>query len=206
MGLYERYVLPHVINMPCSAPPILKQREKVVPLATGRVLEVGMGSGINLSFYDPDKVEFVFGLEPSEGMRRKAQKNLAAAPVEVKWLDLPGEEIPLDDKSIDTVVLTYTLCTIADFRQALAEMRRVLKPGGTLLFCEHGEAPDESVSRWQARINPFWKKIAGGCNLNRPIPDNIEEAGFSIDKLESMYLPDTPKIAAFNYWGSASIR
>ena len=205
MGLYERYVLPHLINMSCGAPPILKQREKVVPRAEGRVLEIGMGSGLNLSFYDPNKVELVFGLEPSEGMRRKAQKNLAAAAVEVKWLDLPGEEIPLDDKSVDTVVLTYTLCTIPDYRAALAGMRRVLKPGGTLLFCEHGEAPDESVQRWQARINPFWKKIAGGCNLNRRIASDIEEAGFSIGKLETMYLPNTPRIAAFNYWGDASV-
>ena len=205
MGLYERYVLPHVINMSCSAPPILKQREKVVPLATGRVLEVGMGSGINLSFYDPDKVELVFGLEPSEGMRRKAQKNLAASPVEVKWLDLPGEQIPLDDKSVDTVVLTYTLCTISDFRSALAGMRRVLKPGGVLLFCEHGEAPDEAVSRWQARVNPFGKKIAGGCNLNRRIPQDIEEADFAISKVETMYLPGAPRIFASNYWGEASV-
>jgi ubiquinone/menaquinone biosynthesis C-methylase UbiE len=181
MGLYERYVLPHMINMSCGSPPILKQREKVVPQAQGRVLEIGMGSGLNLSFYDPDKVDLVFGLEPSEGMRIKAQKNLAASPVQVEWLDLPGEQIPLDDKSVDTVVLTYTLCTIADFRAALLGMRRVLKPGGALLFCEHGEAPDESISRWQARINPFWQKIAGGCNLNRPIPQNIEESGFKID-------------------------
>jgi ubiquinone/menaquinone biosynthesis C-methylase UbiE len=205
MGLYERYVLPHMINMSCGSPPILKQREKVVPQAQGRVLEIGMGSGLNLSFYDPDKVDLVFGLEPSEGMRIKAQKNLAASPVQVEWLDLPGEQIPLDDKSVDTVVLTYTLCTIADFRAALLGMRRVLKPGGALLFCEHGEAPDESISRWQARINPFWQKIAGGCNLNRPIPQNIEESGFKIDQLETMYLPNTPKIAAFNYWGRASV-
>ena len=205
MGLYERYVLPHLIDKGCGSPPVLKQREKVVPLAEGRVLEVGMGSGLNLSFYDPDKVDLVFGLEPSEGMRVKAQKNLAAAPVEVEWLDLPGEQIPLDDKSVDTVVLTYTLCTIPDYRTALAGMRRVLKPGGVLLFCEHGEAPYEPLRRWQARINPFWKKIAGGCNLNRRIPHDIEEAGFSIDELDSMYLPNTPRIAAFNYWGRASV-
>jgi ubiquinone/menaquinone biosynthesis C-methylase UbiE len=191
--------------MGCGAPPILKQRQKIVPHATGRVLEIGMGSGLNLQYYDPSKVDFVYGLEPSQGMRRKAQENLDASPVEVRWLDLPGEEVPLDDKSIDTVVLTYTLCTISDFRAALAQMRRVLKPSGNLLFCEHGEAPDESVRRWQARINPIWKKVAGGCNLNRPIPTCLEDAGFSIAKLETMYLPSTPKIAAYNYWGSASI-
>ncbi len=205
MGLYDRYVLPHMINLTCGAPPILKQREKVVPHAAGRVLEIGMGSGINLSFYDPEKVEMVYGLEPSEGMRQKAKANIAGSPVPVEWLDLPGEEVPLDDKSVDTVVLTYTLCTIPDYRAALAQMRRVLKPGGRLLFCEHGEAPDESVRRWQARVNPFWKKIAGGCNLNRPIPTNLEEAGFRVDDLETMYLPKTPRIAAFNYWGRASV-
>ncbi len=205
MGLYDHYVLPFLINLSCGAPPILKQRAKVVPHAEGRVLEIGMGSGINLSFYDPDKVEMVFGLEPSEGMRQKAQANLARSPVPVEWLDLPGEEVPLEDKSVDTVVLTYTLCTIPDFQAALAQMRRVLKPGGRLLFCEHGEAPDESVRRWQARVNPMWKKVAGGCNLNRPIPTNLEEAGFRIDDLETMYLPKTPRIAAFNYWGRASV-
>jgi ubiquinone/menaquinone biosynthesis C-methylase UbiE len=205
MGFYADRILPFVIDAGCGSPPILKQRQKVVPHAVGRVLEIGMGSGLNLQYYDPGKVEFVFGLEPSQGMRRKAQKNLDASPVEVRWLDLPGEEVPLDDDSIDTVVLTYTLCTIDDFQGALAQMRRVLKPGGTLLFCEHGEAPDESVRRWQARINPVWKMVAGGCNLNRPIPACLENGGFKIAKLESMYVPSTPKIAAFNYWGSASI-
>ncbi len=205
MGIYDRYVLPYMINLSCGAPPILKQREKVVPHAEGRVLEIGMGSGINLSFYNPDKVEMVYGLEPSEGMRQKAKANLDKSPVPVEWLDLPGEEVPLEDKSVDTVVLTYTLCTIPDSSAALAQMRRVLKPGGALLFCEHGEAPDESVQRWQARVNPFWKKVAGGCNLNRPIPRNLEDAGFRIDQLETMYLPSTPKIAGFNYWGRATI-
>ena len=203
MGFYERTILPFMIDKACSAPPILKQREKVVPLAEGRVLEVGMGSGINLDFYDPNKVELVFGLEPSEGMRRKAQPNLAKARVDVEWLDLPGEQIPLEDDSVDTVLLTYTLCTIPDFATALAGMRRVLKPSGRLLFCEHGEAPDAGVRKWQARINPIWKRIAGGCNLNRPIPGCLEQAGFAIDKVESMYLPNTPRIAAFNYWGHA---
>ncbi|MGH0028837.1 MAG: class I SAM-dependent methyltransferase [Myxococcota bacterium] len=203
MGFYDDRILPFMIDKACSAPPVLKQREKVVPLAEGRVLEVGMGSGINLSFYDPARVERVFGLEPSPGMRRKAQANLAKSRVEVEWLDLPGEEIPLEDDSVDTVLLTYTLCTIPDFRTALAGMRRVLRPGGRLLFCEHGEAPDPGVRKWQARINPLWKKIAGGCNLNRPIPACLEEAGFEIGKLETMYVPNTPRIAAFNYWGHA---
>lgn len=205
MGFYDRYVLPHLINLSCGAPPIAKQREKIVPLARGRVLEVGMGSGLNLSFYDPEKVEFVYGLEPSEGMRKKARTNLAKSPVDVEWLDLPGEEVPLADESVDTVVLTFTLCTIPDYRRALDQMRRVLKRDGQLIFCEHGEAPDESVRRWQARINPVWKKISGGCNLNRPIPTCLEEAGFRVDELQTMYLPRTPRFAGFNYWGKATV-
>ena len=205
MGFYENRVLPFMINKACAGPPILKQREKVVPGAEGRVLEVGMGSGINLPYYDPARVEFVWGLEPSEGMRRLAAERIEAAPFEVKLLDLPGESIPLDDASVDTVLLTFTLCTIPDFRTALAQMRRVLKPGGKLLFCEHGEAPDESVRKWQNRINPLWKRIAGGCNLNRPIPRCLEEAGFVVHDLETLYLPNTPRIAAFNYWGRAAL-
>jgi len=205
MGFYENRVLPFMINKACAGPPILKQREKVVPGAEGRVLEVGMGSGINLPYYDPARVEFVWGLEPSEGMRRLAAERIEAAPFEVKLLDLPGESIPLDDASVDTVLLTFTLCTIPDFRAALAQMRRVLKPGGKLLFCEHGEAPDESVRKWQNRINPVWKRIAGGCNLNRPIPRCLEEAGFVVHDLETLYLPNTPRIAAFNYWGRAAL-
>lgn len=203
MGLYERHVLPCLIDKACAAPPILKQREKVVPQASGRVLEIGMGSGLNLAYYDPTRVEQVFGLEPSEGMRRRARRNLARSPVKVEWLDLPGEQIPLDDHSVDSVVITYTLCTIPDFRAALAQMRRVLRPDGHLLFCEHGEAPDASVRTWQRRINPLWKRVAGGCNLDRPIPRCLEEAGFEIEQLDSLYLPNTPRIAAFNYWGRA---
>ena len=203
MGFYENRILPLMIDKACAGPPVLKQREKVVPAAEGRVLEVGMGSGINLPFYDPSRIEFVWGLEPSEGMRRRAKDRLEAAPFEVKLLDLPGEAIPLDNDSVDTVLLTYTLCTIPDFQKALAQMRRVLKPGGKLLFCEHGEAPDASVQKWQRRINPLWKRIAGGCNLNRPIPRCLEEAGFKVENLETLYLPNTPRIAAFNYWGQA---
>ena len=136
-------------------------------------------------------------------MRRRAQSRLARAAVEVRLLDLPGEEIPLEDSSADTVVLTFTLCTIPDFQRALGQMRRVLKPEGRMLFCEHGEAPDPSVQKWQKRINPIWKRLAGGCNLNRQIPLLLEEAGFEIEEIESMYLPNTPTIAGFNYWGQA---
>jgi ubiquinone/menaquinone biosynthesis C-methylase UbiE len=206
MGFYENRIVPRLIDLACGAKPVLKQREKIVPLASGRVLEVGMGPAINVPFYDPSKVEMVWGLEPSDGMRRKAAPRLAKAPFPVEWLGLPGEEIPLEDDSADTVLLTYTLCTIPDFAKALQQMRRVLKPGGRLLFSEHGEAPDENVRKWQARVNPLWKRLAGGCNLNRPIPQLIEAAGFEIERLDTMYLPGTPKVAAFQYWGVAKQR
>jgi len=203
MGFYEDRVLPHMINLACGGKPIARQRKKVVPLAEGRVLEVGMGPGLNIPFYDPERVEMVWGLEPSEGMRRKAQPNLEKAPFPVEWLGLPGEQIPLDDKSADTVLLTYTLCTIPDFRAALAQMRRVLKPGGKLVFCEHGRAPDANVQKWQDRINPLWKRIAGGCNVNRPVATMLEEAGFVVRQIDTMYLPQTPRVAGFNVWGWA---
>lgn len=206
MGFYENHVLPRFIDFACGQEPISIQRQKVVPKAEGRVLEVGMGSGLNLPFYDPSRVELVWGLEPSEGMRRRARERVARSPFPVEWMSLPGEEIPLEDHSADTVLLTYTLCTIPDFRSALAQMRRVLKPGGRLLFSEHGAAPDPSVRKWQDRINPFWKKMAGGCNINRDVPSLLSEAGFEVQDLDTMYLPKTPKIAAFQYWGFATVR
>jgi ubiquinone/menaquinone biosynthesis C-methylase UbiE len=202
MGFYDTYVLPHLVAVACGSGDVAKQRRKVVPAATGRVLEVGMGPGLNLPFYDRSAVELVWGLEPSEGMRRKAAPALAATDLDVRWLDLPGEQIPLDDDSVDTVVLTYTLCSIADWEGALAQMRRVLKPGGRLLFSEHGEAPDESVRRWQHRVDPVWTRVAGGCHITRPIPTLIESAGFELIEVESIYLPG-PKIASYHSSGVA---
>ncbi|MBB3231176.1 class I SAM-dependent methyltransferase [Halomonas stenophila] len=199
MSFYENHVLPHLLHLAV----VERQRAAVVPQARGRVLEVGMGSGLNLPHYDPHQVELVWGLEPSEGMRRKARHNVAGAPFEVRWLDLPGEEIPLESDSVDTVVLTYTLCTIPDGLRALEQMRRVLQPGGRLLFCEHGTAPDEDVRRWQDRVNPLWCKVAGGCNLNRDIPELIGHAGFGIQRMETDYLSKVPRFAGFNFWGSA---
>lgn len=205
MSLYEKMFLAPFINCACGTKPIMYQRKKVVPLCAGRVLEVGMGSALNLALYDQSRVEFVWGLEPSAAMRAKARANLAKSPIEVKLIDLPGERIPLDDNSVDTVLLTYTLCTIPDWHGALRQMRRVLKPGGKLVFTEHGRAPDAGVRKWQDRINPVWKKFAGGCNLNRPIPELIEESGFAMEQLDKMYLPSTPRLFGYNYWGVARI-
>jgi ubiquinone/menaquinone biosynthesis C-methylase UbiE len=203
MSFYEERILPRIVDRACSAGQVMKLRSQVVPHARGVVLEVGMGPGINLELYDPSQVSLVYGLEPSEGMRRRAEPKLKAAEVRVEWLGLPGEQIPLPDESVDTVLLTFTLCTIPDFRAALAQMRRVLRPSGELLFLEHGESPEASVRDWQRRLNSGWKKIAGGCNLDRPIPRLLADAGFEIIELESAYVPKTMKIAGFVYKGRA---
>jgi ubiquinone/menaquinone biosynthesis C-methylase UbiE len=205
MTWYEEKVLPSLINLACGTKPTRKQREKIVPRATGDVLEIGFGSGLNLPFYDREKVRHIWGLEPSSGMRRLASKAIARSPLDVELIDLPSEEIPLDDDSADTVLVTYTLCTIAEVAQALHGVRRVLKAEGRLLFCEHGKAPDSSVQKWQDRLNPAWKKIAGGCNVNRDIVALLEEAGFLIEDDNRMYIPGL-KALTYNYWGAARIR
>lgn len=202
MGIYADHILPHLIDVACRG--VDDVREQVVPRATGRVLEVGMGPGLNLPFYDRDRVELVWGLEPSEGMRRKATGRIADSDLDVRWLGHPGEQIPLDDDSVDTVVLTFTLCTVADPQRALAEIRRVLRPDGRLLFAEHGEAPDEHVRAWQDRIDPVWTRVAGGCHITRPIPALIESAGFRLEEVESHYQPG-PKISAYVSTGVARI-
>ncbi|WP_231876550.1 MULTISPECIES: class I SAM-dependent methyltransferase [unclassified Oleiphilus] len=183
----------------------MKLRSQIVPKCSGRVLEVGAGSAINLQFYDPKIVEFVWGLEPSIGMRNKAKSNVVQSGIDWRWLDLPGEQIPLDDESVDTVLLTFTLCTIVDTRTALAQMRRVLKPNGKLLFCEHGLSADLNVQKWQNRINPLWSRLAGGCQLNRSIDLLISDAGFQISELSKINVPKTPSFAGFVYMGEASV-
>jgi len=205
MTWYEEKVLPSLINLACGSKPNRKQREKIVPRATGDVLEVGFGSGLNLPFYDRGKVRHIWGLEPSPGMRRLASKAIARSPLDVELIDLPGEEIPLDDDSADTVLVTYTLCTIAEVAEALDGIRRVLKPQGRLLFCEHGKAPDSNVQKWQDRLNPAWKKVAGGCNMNRDIVAILQESGFLIEDDNRMYIPGF-KALTYNYWGAARIR
>jgi ubiquinone/menaquinone biosynthesis C-methylase UbiE len=202
MSFYEDRVLPHLIDLACSTKPARKQREKIVHLAEGDVLEIGFGSGLNLPYFDHGKVRKIFGLEPSEGMRRKAQRNVDKSGLDVEFIDLPGEEIPLESHSVDTVLVTFTLCSIDDALAALDGMRRVLKPGGKLLYCEHGAAPDDGVRRWQDRLNPGWHRFSGGCNMNRDIPGLIEKSGFSITSDERMYIPG-PRILSYNYWGTA---
>lgn len=203
MGLYSRHVLPRLLDYAMRDKPIMRQRGKVVPLAHGRVLEIGIGSGLNLSFYDKAKVDKVLGLDPSPELQVMARRRADEAGVDVDWMALSGERIPLPDQSIDSIVITYTMCTIPDVHSALLEMGRVLKPGAHLYFSEHGVAPDESVRRWQNRLNPLWGRIAGGCHINRDVPKMLEAAGFRLDQIDTMYLPG-PRPLTFNYWGIAS--
>jgi len=202
MSFYEDNVLPRLIALACGAKPARKQREKVVPRAVGDVLEIGFGNGANLPHYDADKVRRIWGLEPSAGMRRLAAANIEASGLDIELIDLPGEEIPLDNNTVDTVVITYTLCSIPDVAAALEGVRRVLKPGGALLYCEHGKAPDSGVRKWQKRLNPGWKRIAGGCNIDRDIPGLLHDAGFEIEEDNRMYIPGI-RLLSYNYWGIA---
>ena len=181
MGLYSRYILPTVISCGCSAPAISVHRRRLVPRAEGVVLELGMGSGLNLPFYDPAKVAKVYGLEPDCGMLAKAARRAAKAPVRVRVLKETAETVSLPDQSVDTVLATFCMCTIPDAPAALRGARRVLKAGGRLLFCEHGRAPEDHVFRRQQKVEPVWKRIFGGCHLTRDIPTLIREAGFEIE-------------------------
>tara|TARA_B100000900_G_C20579230_1_gene716724 strand:- start:278 stop:898 length:621 start_codon:yes stop_codon:yes gene_type:complete len=203
MSLYEKYVLPKFLNCACGSKPVSYQRKKVVPLAEGKVLEIGIGSGLNLPFYDKTKIDEIWGLDPSEELSEMAKKVADQESMEVNFISSGAEEIPLPDNHFDSVLVTYTMCTIPEVQRANNEIRRVLKNNGKMIFCEHGEAPDQNIRKWQNRINPIWGKIAGGCNINRNIPSLIQQAGFDIIELEEMYLPNTPKIAGYNYWGYA---
>lgn len=197
--------MPKITNAICASGPTMKQRQKVVPQAYGRVLEIGFGSGLNYGFYDSDKVDRVFALEPSEDMISIAKKTIKVKDIELEYVKAYAEEIPLEKNNVDTIIFTYTLCSIPNVMESFAEMRRVLKPEGVLLFCEHGIAPDKSVQKWQDRLNPVWKIFGGGCNLNRDIPKLITEGAFRIDKMDTMYILGF-KPACYNYWGMARPR
>lgn len=204
MGFYNDKIVPRLVTCACGMKPILKQREKVVPKARGAVLEIGLGAGHNLPFYNTQQVDSIVGIDPCSTSWGLAQPRAAALGVPLEFIEGSAESIPLSDASFDTVLMTYSLCTIPDPAKALSEAKRVLKPGGNLIFCEHGEAPDVAVAKWQRRINPLWRPLFGGCNLNRPITTLISSAGFSIAEADQMYLPGTPRIAGFNVWGTAT--
>ena len=203
MSLYDKYVLPKFLNCACGSKPVEYQRKKVVPHAEGVVLEVGIGSGLNLPFYDESKVSQIWGLDPSEELSSMAKETAKNLDIDVKFISSGAEDIPLPDNYFDTALVTYTMCTIPEVIRANIEIKRVLKNTGKLIFCEHGKAPDLNIAKWQSRIDPIWGKLAGGCHLNRDIPSLLEDSGYKIIELDQMYLPNTPKVAGYNYWGFA---
>ena len=188
MNLYDRYLMPLLIDACCGLKDIQAQRALLLPRAKGKVLEIGIGTGRNLAFYDPAKLTSLQGLDPAQQMNGKAQKRARAAGLNVELITLSAEHIPAPDASYDTVVCTFTLCTIPDPVTALRQMRRVLKPGGELLLCEHGRSPEASVQRWQDRLTPWWKPLAGGCHLNRDVRTMLRDGGFVATQIESGYL------------------
>ena len=203
MGIYEKYILPRFLNCACSSKQITYQRKKVIPLAEGKILEVGIGSGLNIPFYDKSKIIELWGIDPSKELNIMAKNVAKSEELNVNFITSSAEEIPLPDNYFDTVLITYTMCTIPEVIKANNEIRRVLKNDGKLIFCEHGLSPDQNIEKWQNRINTFWSKIAGGCNINRNIPELIKKSGFRVVEIEEMYIPKTPKIAGYNYWGYA---
>jgi ubiquinone/menaquinone biosynthesis C-methylase UbiE len=203
MGFYDKHILPRIIDCVCGQDIMKEQRQQVAPLASGCVLEVGIGSGHNLPFYDASKVERVIGIDPGEELMAIARQRSRDLPFPVDLVAQGCENIPLDNHSVDTVLVTFSLCTIPAVEQALTQMRRVLKPGGQMIFCEHGRAPDTGIQRWQDRLNPFWNYCMGGCNLNRDMPALIRDSGFVIERLEAEYLKRVPRFAGYRYLGVA---
>ena len=202
MGFYNRFILPQVIELAMRQKTFTPFRERVVGAARGRVLEIGIGSGLNLASYQ-SSAEEVYGVDPSIELLAKARDRVNAARIPVKLLEGTAEKLPFDDRTFDTVVMTFTLCSIPDVALAVREMRRVLRPEGELLFVEHGQAPDPAVVRWQDRLTPVWKRIGGGCHLNRKIDDLIKAGGFRIERLSTDYLKSAPRPFSFIYEGSA---
>ncbi len=200
---YDEHVVPRFIKCACSSPAIMTLREKVVPLAEGRVFEIGCGGGINQQYYDPARISGFSGMDPSA----KGLDYARAAAAKKGWqADIRqgfGEAIPFDDASFDSVVCTFTLCSVTDQAQTLAELRRILRPGGKLLYAEHGQAPDRNVRNWQDRIEPVWMKLAGGCHLTRPVGDAIAAGGFTVKELGKRYTRWMPKFAGWMEWGQA---
>jgi ubiquinone/menaquinone biosynthesis C-methylase UbiE len=205
MGIYTKHILPPLIDWACRLRPSAKQREKVIPLAAGNVLEIGVGSGLNLPYYDSSRVTNLTAIDPEIRIWNQNKIDRKTLGFAFEFIETGAEAIPLDTNSVDCIVTTYTLCSIKDTDLAFEELRRVLKPGGRLIFNEHGKAPDASVHKWQNRLNPIWGRFSGGCSLNKDIPRLIQSAGFEFQSLDSMYIPGW-RPAAFNYWGIASVR
>lgn len=204
-GWWERVMVPKLIGCACAQPQIMKARSRIVPQADGDVLELGCGGGINMAFYDPERLKSFSGIDPSAGLLDRSRAAAQAIGIDADIRGGVGEAIPFSSKSFDTVLCTFTLCSVDDQKAVLSEMRRVLRPGGKLLFLEHGSAPDESVRKWQRRIEPVWKRIGGNCHLTRPIISAYENAGFSITKGDRGYMPKSPRPFSWIEWGEARI-
>lgn len=203
MGLYAEHVEPRLVSLACSAGAIARYRAEVVPLASGVVLELGFGSGLNLPYYDASRVDRLIALEPHAPIRGLATRRLRESPLDAELLEAGAEAIPLEEGSVDTVLVTFTLCTVPKLGAALSEARRVLRPGGRLLFAEHGLAPDPGVARWQRRVQPAWGRLAGGCHLTRDVPRALTTAGFALPRLGQGYAPRAPRIAGYLSVGEA---
>lgn len=200
---YDRHIMPRLITVACGQEGIEKRRKQVVPLATGRVFELGCGGGLNQALYDPAQITSFSGIDPHEKLLDGARARAREKGWQADIRQGVGEDIPFASGSFDTVVCTYTLCSVDDPGAVLAEMWRILAPGGKLLFLEHGRAPDAGVARWQERVEPVWKPLAGGCHLTRPIGASLRGAGFAVEPLGQAYLEKTPKVLGWMEWGVA---
>ncbi len=203
MPFYRDHIYPHLVNALGDPEPIREIRQRIIPLAQGKVLEIGAGPGVNFVHYDPVKVEKVYALEPNPGMIRLAEPQRRISRVSVEFLNLPGERIPLQDGSIDTVVSTFTLCTIPGVVAAIRGMGRVLRPGGRFIFFEHGLSPDPKVQRWQKLSEPIPFRVFQGCHVTRDMPSLIAQGGFTIEQIESAYLAKFPRAWSYCWWGTA---
>lgn len=202
-GWWDRHVVPRLIRKCCGQPQVMKARSHVVPLARGDVFELGCGGGINLSFYVPAKITSFAGIDPTPALLDDSRRLTRAAGLDGDIREGVGEEIPFASDSFDTVVTTFTLCSVSDPDRVLSEIRRILRPDGVALFLEHGSAPDPAVQVWQRRIEPLWKRIGGGCHLTRPIADAYRGAGFATELLGSRYMAKTPRPMGWIEWGVA---
>jgi len=199
--IWSKFIQPRLISLACTSKPIRRQRAKVIPNADGTVLEIGFGSGHNLPFYNKKNVKKIIGLEPSVNMQKLSKRRLKDFNINFEFLTERAEEIPLESNSIDSVVCTYTLCSISNPILALSEIRRVLKKDGKFIFTEHAISPDLKINKFQKKIEPLWKFLADGCHLTRDIRKILIENGFNIDSSEDMYLPGAPKFIGYHIWG-----
>jgi SAM-dependent methyltransferase len=203
MPFYADHIYPHLVSVLGDPKPIREVRQRIIPLAQGEVLEIGVGPGVNFVHYDPSTVSKLYALEPNPGMIRLAEQQRHRTELDVEFLGLPGEQIPLENATVDTVVSTFTLCTIPGVAEAVQGLRRVLRPGGKLIFFEHGLSPDPKVRRWQKWSEPIPHWVFEGCHLTRDIPSLITRGGFEIERMETAYLAEFPKSWTYCWWGTA---